>query len=431
MAWARTRDGSPTGRKIGETRSRREQASRALSQERRGNARRAVVAGGPLRGARIGYGARAPVRQAASSRQFPSSRASRRCGWNPSSTFRSLPASDAAQKGRGERAQRQAPPLQAFPPGLLGRGAGDVGGARRGRRVRLGRHAPAADPIPGDPQAPAHIQINSLDAPRIRDPRRDGRGRAAAQGHAGAPAQRLHRHRGPPLPRRITASIRSACCARWSRTCCTAAFRRAARPSPSSSPRTCSSTQDRTLMRKLAGGDAGAVAGAQIHQERRSSSSISTASISAPAPTASRRRRSAISASRRRNVTLAEAALLAGLVKSPSRLAPTRNFDGAEQRAQIVLAAMADAGSSRTTPPRRRWRRPPRDRQAERRRLRELRSRLGHGRAQRAGRAGRRGHRRRHHHRRGAAGRRRKGARSRSSPRRARSSASSRARWWR
>ncbi|HEX2655919.1 MAG TPA: transglycosylase domain-containing protein [Xanthobacteraceae bacterium] len=45
-----------------------------------------------------------------------------------------------------------------------------------------------------------------------------------------------------------------------------------------------------------------------------------------------------------RQVTLAEAALLAGLVKSPSRLAPTRNPDGAERRAQIVLAAMADAG---------------------------------------------------------------------------------------
>src|SRR5262245_54944259 len=43
-----------------------------------------------------------------------------------------------------------------------------------------------------------------------------------------------------------------------------------------------------------------------------------------------------------RRVTLAEAALLAGLVKSPSRLAPTRNPDGAERRAQVVLAAMAD-----------------------------------------------------------------------------------------
>ncbi|MPZ58586.1 MAG: PBP1A family penicillin-binding protein [Rhizobiales bacterium] len=42
-----------------------------------------------------------------------------------------------------------------------------------------------------------------------------------------------------------------------------------------------------------------------------------------------------------RQVTLAEAAMLAGLVKSPSRLAPTRNPDGAERRAQIVLGAMA------------------------------------------------------------------------------------------
>jgi penicillin-binding protein 1A len=43
-----------------------------------------------------------------------------------------------------------------------------------------------------------------------------------------------------------------------------------------------------------------------------------------------------------KNVTLAEAALLAGLVKSPSRLSPTKNFDGAEKRARLVLAAMAD-----------------------------------------------------------------------------------------
>jgi penicillin-binding protein 1A len=44
-----------------------------------------------------------------------------------------------------------------------------------------------------------------------------------------------------------------------------------------------------------------------------------------------------------RAVTLAEAAMLAGLVKSPSRLAPNRNPEGAEKRAQVVLAAMADA----------------------------------------------------------------------------------------
>jgi penicillin-binding protein 1A len=44
-----------------------------------------------------------------------------------------------------------------------------------------------------------------------------------------------------------------------------------------------------------------------------------------------------------REVKLAEAAMLAGLVKSPSRLAPSRNPDGAERRAQMVLAAMAEA----------------------------------------------------------------------------------------
>jgi penicillin-binding protein 1A len=45
-----------------------------------------------------------------------------------------------------------------------------------------------------------------------------------------------------------------------------------------------------------------------------------------------------------REVRLPEAAMLAGLVRSPSRLAPSRNPNGAERRAEIVLKAMADAG---------------------------------------------------------------------------------------
>lgn len=45
-----------------------------------------------------------------------------------------------------------------------------------------------------------------------------------------------------------------------------------------------------------------------------------------------------------RQLSLAEAAMLAGLVKSPSRLAPTRNPNGAERRAQVVLGAMVEAG---------------------------------------------------------------------------------------
>ena len=34
--------------------------------------------------------------------------------------------------------------------------------------------------------------------------------------------------------------------------------------------------------------------------------------------------------------------MLAGLVRSPSRLAPNHNPDGAQRRAQVVLAAMAE-----------------------------------------------------------------------------------------
>ncbi len=45
-----------------------------------------------------------------------------------------------------------------------------------------------------------------------------------------------------------------------------------------------------------------------------------------------------------RAVTVAEAAMLGGLVQAPSRLAPNRNPDAAEKRAQLVLAAMAEQG---------------------------------------------------------------------------------------
>jgi len=43
-------------------------------------------------------------------------------------------------------------------------------------------------------------------------------------------------------------------------------------------------------------------------------------------------------------VTLAEAALLAGLLKAPSRLSPARDPQAAEERAQVVLQAMRDSG---------------------------------------------------------------------------------------
>jgi penicillin-binding protein 1A len=45
-----------------------------------------------------------------------------------------------------------------------------------------------------------------------------------------------------------------------------------------------------------------------------------------------------------RDVSLSEAALLAGLLKAPSRLSPARDPKAAEDRARIVLAAMRDQG---------------------------------------------------------------------------------------
>ncbi len=45
-----------------------------------------------------------------------------------------------------------------------------------------------------------------------------------------------------------------------------------------------------------------------------------------------------------RDVNLAEAALLAGLLKAPSALSPAKNPKGAEERAQIVLASMRRSG---------------------------------------------------------------------------------------
>lgn len=46
-----------------------------------------------------------------------------------------------------------------------------------------------------------------------------------------------------------------------------------------------------------------------------------------------------------RALTLAEAAMLAGLVKAPSRLSPTRNPEQAQARARLVLEAMVDTGA--------------------------------------------------------------------------------------
>ncbi|MBI1238098.1 MAG: PBP1A family penicillin-binding protein [Alphaproteobacteria bacterium] len=45
------------------------------------------------------------------------------------------------------------------------------------------------------------------------------------------------------------------------------------------------------------------------------------------------------------DLTLSEAAILAGLLKAPSRFAPTRDFEAAEARGKVVLAAMQEVGA--------------------------------------------------------------------------------------
>ena len=45
-----------------------------------------------------------------------------------------------------------------------------------------------------------------------------------------------------------------------------------------------------------------------------------------------------------KELSLGQSAMLAGLVKAPSRLAPTKNLTGARARGKVVLGAMADAG---------------------------------------------------------------------------------------
>jgi len=45
------------------------------------------------------------------------------------------------------------------------------------------------------------------------------------------------------------------------------------------------------------------------------------------------------------NLSLAQSAMLAGMVQAPSRLAPTHNLAGAQERSELVLQAMADTGA--------------------------------------------------------------------------------------
>ena len=87
-----------------------------------------------------------------------------------------------------------------------------------------------------------------------------------------------------------------------------------------------------------AGGAGRDLARASPHQAADPRALPRHAPISAPAPTARTPRRSAISAPARATLTLPQAAMIAGLVRAPSALAPVKNLDGAPARAGVVLA---------------------------------------------------------------------------------------------
>ena len=120
--------------------------------------------------------------------------------------------------------------------------AGAVAGDRRrsARVVWVGAHLPPIQSLEV-PKRPPSIQIVDLQRPAARHARRHGRRRGAAQGAAAPRAAGLHRDRGPPLLFALRHRPDRHRARRSSPTCCAAACRRAARPSPSSSPRTCSS----------------------------------------------------------------------------------------------------------------------------------------------------------------------------------------------
>ncbi len=132
-----------------------------------------------------------------------------------------------------------------------------------------------------------------------------------------------------------------------------------------------------------------------------------------------------------RKLTLPEAAMLAGLVQSPSRLAPSRNPDGAERRAGMVIAAMADLKMIGDDAAKRALITSGARDKTVRRRLGQLRRRLGDGRGRRPDRPCRGGHRGRDLDRSGAADRGGAIARRCLWRRRATSSTSAKARWWR
>ena len=215
-----------------------------------------------------------------------------------------------------------------------------VAAGRRRLRVRLVvrpfRPARGAD-------RPEHLRLRRRRLAPRRDPGRAQPAGRPALSRQPVDAEGHDRDRGPPLLHATAASIRRASRAPSSQTSARARSSRAARRSRSSSSATSTS---RTSARCSGSSRRRASRSSSTTRGRSSASSppTSTRSTTGTSPTGSRRRRRPTSRSRASDLTLREAALLAGLTQAPSAYNPFVEPGKALARRNAVLRGDARPG---------------------------------------------------------------------------------------
>ena len=141
----------------------------------------------------------------------------------------------------------------------------------------------------------------------------------------------------------MSASIPGASAGRCGATCAPAGSARAAARSASSSPRPASSSPDRTAIRKAQEALIALWLEAWLTKEEILSRYLSNVYFGDNVYGLRAAARHYFNVDPE-DLTLAQSAMLAGVVNAPSRLAPTRNLEGARTRARLVLRAMTEIG---------------------------------------------------------------------------------------
>ena len=222
--------------------------------------------------------------------------------------------------------------------------------ARRHRRRRRARggHRLLCQPAPRPRRAagPARRRLGDL---ARRAPARPSPGAASSSGVTTAEAvsphlvHADHRHRGPPLLLALRRRPARAPRGRCSSTCGPARRCRAARRSPSRWPSSSGSTTRRTLERKIKEIPAALALEWKFSKNEILSIYLNRAYLGAGATgfEAASERYFGKSAA---EVSPAEAAMLAGLLRAPSRFAPTGDLARAQARAATIVGLMQEQG---------------------------------------------------------------------------------------